>query len=75
MNKKGIYAFSIHEVFNYIRKIFTKETFLKYCIIHSFIKSAKVVIKINAEKTKTAVLFKYDYSEVSYSIAYREIIA
>ena len=72
MNKKGLYAFSIHGVCNYMRKIFIKETFVKYCIIHSFIKLTMAVITVNTEEIKAVALFKDNNNRIDYLITHME---
>ena len=73
MSKKGLYIYGIRKVCNYIKKIFTKESIIKYCTIHSLMKPAMAVITINVKKIKAVALFKGDNGVVNYPITYAEV--
>jgi len=73
MGEKGLYVDGIHGVCNYIRKIFTNETFVKYCRIHSLMKTAMIVIIIYPEEIEAVAEFKGDNGVINYPIAYVEV--
>lgn len=72
MKKQGHYMFDIQKVGNWVRKIFTKETSIKYYITHYLIEPAMAVITVNAEDKKTVALFKDDNNGIDNLITRME---